>query len=404
MHLEHLTLTNFRNLDHLDLAVPQGSVLLTGANAQGKTSVLEAIYYLAAYSSFQTTVDRQLVNFAEAGNSLGVTRLVGEFMRGGRKHRIEARLILEPSGSNGQRLRKQILVDGVQKRAVEAVGNFTAVVFVPQMSRIIEGAPDERRRYLNIALSQALPHYAATLSEYVQALTQRNALLKQLGESGGDRGQLDVWDETLAGFGARLIYWRIHAVAQIERVAAGIHAELTRGAENLRLSYRPSYDPIPAPDAQIPLKLATEIDRSSLSEEQIRAGFRTRLHQAHAEELARGITAYGPHRDELRFLANAVDLGDYGSRGQIRTALLALKLAEVQWMRERTGEWPVVLLDEVMAELDGQRRADLLKHVQQSEQVLLTATDSGMFSTEFVKHAQVWSVHAGKIETRGGGR
>jgi DNA replication and repair protein RecF len=130
----------------------------------------------------------------------------------------------------------------------------------------------------------------------------------------------------------------------------------------------------------------------------IQDGFRDRLRELHREEINRGVTTIGPHRDELRFLANDIDLGNYGSRGQVRTTLLALKLAEVNWMKERTGEWPVILLDEVMAELDLQRRADLLKYIGETEQVLFTTTDLNLFTPEFAETAEVWKVENGRVE------
>jgi len=399
MYLKHLSLTNFRSFARLDIDVPQRVVLLTGANAQGKTSVLEAIYFVAAFTSFQTHVDRQIVNFHEAKkNTLAVTRLVADYQRGKNKHRMEVRLILEPTGVNGQRLRKEILLDGVKKPANEVIGHFNAVIFVPQMSQIIEGAPDDRRRYLNLALAQSTPAYARVLSEYNQALTQRNALLKMLGERGGNSEQLEVWDDTLARLGAQIILWRIEAVQQIERLAARVHHELTHGSEILRLAYEPAYDPLPKPNGQFGLKLDTVIDRSRLALDEIQAGFCERLKELRNEEIARGVTTIGPHRDELRFLANNIDLGDYGSRGQVRTALLALKLAEVNWMKDRTGEWPVILLDEVMAELDVQRRADLLKYVGESEQVLFTTTDLNLYEHDFVEKSEIWKVESGRVE------
>lgn len=401
MHLNHLSLTNFRSFTRLDLQIPQRVVLLMGANAQGKTTVLEAIYFLAAFTSFQTHTDRQLINFVEAGkkDATAVARLVADFERGRGRHRIEARLILDPIGVlNGQRLRKEVLLDGVKKPVNEVIGHFNAVIFVPQMSQIIEGAPEDRRRYLNLALAQSTPGYARVLSEYNQALTQRNALLKLLGERGGNSDQLDAWDEALTRLGSQIILWRIEAVRQIERLASDVHHELTRGTESLRLSYDPAFDPLPKPDGQLGLKMDTEIDRSGLKLNQIQISFRERLHDLRGEEIARGVTTIGPHRDELRFIANKVDLGDYGSRGQVRTALLALKLAEVNWMKERTGEWPVILLDEVMAELDLQRRADLLKYVGGSEQVLFTTTDLKLFAPGFVEQADVWKVESGRVE------
>ena len=400
MYLKHLSLTNFRSLTRLDMELPRRVVLLVGSNAQGKTSVLEAIYFLAAFTSLQTHVDRQIVNFHEAKNPLAVTRLVADYQRNKTKQRIEARLILEPSGVNGQRLRKEILQNGVKKQVSDVMGNFNAVIFVPQMSQIIEGGPDERRRYLNLALAQTVATYARLLSDYHQALTQRNALLKALGERGGNSDQLQVWDEALVRLGAQIILHRIQAVQEIERFASRIHHELTRGTEVLRLAYEPSYDPLPKPEMQLGLKLDTPIDRSGLKLGEIQEGFLARLKGLRSEEIARGVTTIGPHRDDLRFIINRADVSDYGSRGQMRTTLLALKLAEVEWMQERTGEWPVILLDEVMAELDIHRRADLLKYVGKSEQVLFTTTDLSLFTTEFVEQAEIWDVSGGVVTPR----
>ena len=400
MYLKRLSLTNFRKFTRLDVDIPPKVVVLVGANAQGKTSVLEAIYFLAAFTSFQTHADRQIVNFHEAkNNSLTVTRLIAEYQRSKSKHRLEVRLILEPTGVlNAQRLRKEVLLDGVKKPVNEIIGHFNAVIFVPQMSQIIEGVPEDRRRYLNLALAQSTPAYARILSEYNQALTQRNALLKLLGERGGSSDQLEVWDETLARLGAQIILWRIEAVQQIERLASRVHNELTRGSEILRLAYEPAFDPLPKPNGQLGLKMDTVVDRSRLDLNEIRDGFRARLSALRSEEIARGVTTIGPHRDELRFLANDIDLGNYGSRGQVRTTLLSLKLAEVNWMKDRTGEWPVILLDEVMAELDLFRRADLLKYVGESEQVLFTTTDLNLFPSEFVEKAEMWRVENGRVE------
>jgi DNA replication and repair protein RecF len=398
MYLKHLSLTNFRSFARLDIDLPKRVVLLVGSNAQGKTSVLEAIYFLAAFTSFQTNTDRQLVNFRAAREHLAVTRLVAEYQRGKAKHRLEVRLILEPTGVvNGQRLRKEILLDGVKKQAGDVIGHFNAVIFVPQMSAIIEDGPEERRRYLNLAISQSNPTYARVLSEYTQALGQRNALLKALNERGGDAHQLQVWDETLAKSGAQIIQWRIQAVQEIERVASRVHHELTHGSEVLRMAYEPAYEPLPRPNGQIGLNLDTVVDRSSLKLEEIQNGFLEKLEQLRGEEIARGVTTIGPQRDEIRFFANGIDLGDYGSRGQIRTTLLSLKLAEVEWMKDRTGEWPMILLDEVMAELDLQHRADLLHYVSETEQVLFTATDAKMFAPEFVEKAEIWNVGQGTV-------
>jgi len=400
MYLTHLSLTNFRNFARLDVDVPRRVVLLVGSNSQGKTSVLEAIYFLAAFTSMQTHLDRQLINFIAARETLAVARLVAEYTRGPTAHKLEVRLILEPSGVNGQRLRKEILLDGVKRPLSEVIGHFNAVIFIPQTMQIIEGGPEERRRHLNLALAQTIPAYARLLNEYGQALTQRNALLKLLNERGGDVSQLDSWDANLAGSGAQIILARIQAVQEIEKLAARVHYELTHCQEVLRLNYLPAYDPLPLPPGQIAMTLDAPVDRSKLTLDEIQQGFLQRLQAVRSEEIGRGMTTLGPHRDELRFLADKIDLGDYGSRGQARTALLALKLAEVEWMKKKTGQWPVLLLDEVLAELDIQRRADLLAYIEKSEQALLTTTDVKLFSPGFVEKARVWRVEHGQVSNQ----
>ena len=148
------------------------------------------------------------------------------------------------------------------------------------------------------------------------------------------------------------------------------------------------------------MKLDTAIARSSIELDEIQSGFLSHLKNTRSEEIARGVTTIGPHRDDLRFIINKADVSDYGSRGQLRTTLLALKLAEVEWMKERTGEWPVILLDEVMAELDVNRRTDLLKYVSKGEQVLFTTTDTHAFDSEFIEQAKIWDVRGGVVQPR----
>jgi len=407
MELNHLALTNFRNFSRLDIDVPGGLVLLVGGNAQGKTSLLEAIFYMATFVSFQTANDRQLINFLVNKEPLTVARIAADIRyrsvstpsgMSDRTHHMEVRIIQGMNNSNSvSRLRKEILFDGVKKKMSAALGNFNAVLFLPQMLRVVEGSPEERRRYLNMAMSQAIPNYAKLLIEYRRIVTQRNALLKQIGDRRGDRGQLSYWDEKLASMGAKLIHDRIRTIQELERIAANIHRDLSGDQEVLRLSYQPAFDPLEKDKFQYSVSLDTPLDRSGISLDEIRNGFIRALSKIRAEEISRGVTTIGPHRDELRFLSNGIDLGLYGSRGQARTAVLAMKLAEVDWIKGKTGQWPVLLLDEVLAELDPVRRADLLTRVLESEQALLTTTDLEMFSPSFVKQVQVWHIQGGRI-------
>ncbi len=398
MYLTRLSLTNFRNFSRLDIDVPRGAVLLVGGNAQGKTSLLEAVYFLSTFTSFHASNDRQLINFIAGQEPLAVGRIVAEYQKGGRKHHVEVRIIQEKNALNGAaRTRKEILLDGAKQKASATIGHFNAVLFLPQMLQIVEGTPANRRRYVDLTLSQVMPHYAQALSQYNKALGQRNALLKQLNERGGDPGQLVYWDDQITKVGAAIMAARIQGIQEIEQAAALIHHELTRKTEVLRVAYQPAYDPVPVAPGQFQLALDVPMDRSHFSADEIEAGFRAALQKKRRAEIARGQTLLGPHRDEIRFMSNGVDLGLYGSRGQIRTTMLSLKIAEIEWMKAKTGNWPVLLLDEVLAELDPHRRADLLARLAQSEQALLTTTDLDLFNPDFVKKTMCWQVHAGHV-------
>jgi len=400
LHLTHLSLTNFRAFSRLDMDIPRRILLLVGDNAQGKTSLLEAIYFLATFSSFHTPSDRQLISFLASAGELAVTRITAQIQKEKKTTKLEVRLIQENGGNGGWRLRKEILVDGSKRSMHEALGQLNAVIFLPQMMRILEGSPDDRRRYINTVISQIMPGYAQALNDYSKALDQRNALLKLLAERGGDPAQLDYWDNLLSERGALLVHARILSLDELERIATSIHQNLTQQQEVLRLQYLPSYDPARLPEGQFTLPLKTPVDRAGFSVDEIRDGFLKKLLVLRNEEIARGVTTIGPHRDELRVLGNGVDLGDYGSRGQIRTALLAFKLAEVEWMKSKTGECPVLLLDETLVELDSHRREDLLRYLENYEQAILTTTDLNLFPPGFTSQCKLMDITLGKIKAR----
>ncbi|MEL7625272.1 MAG: DNA replication/repair protein RecF [Anaerolineaceae bacterium] len=400
MHLTRLSLTNFRVFSRLELDFPRRVILFHGANAQGKTTILEAVAFLALFTSFSAGSDRQLLNFnLPESERIKVGRIVGEFERAGRKNTLEVRLIQEPNGGNGTtRFRKEALLNGVNRRFSELYGQFNAVSFLPQMSKIFEGGPSDRRRYLDELLCQIEPGYSKHLLRYNQAMTRRNALLKRLGEFWGPPDQLDYWDGMMAEHGAYLIRGRIGVIKQLEELARQSHHQLTQGREVFRLDYQLSFDPTQALSGQIELPGVQRLTESSAIEvKEIETGFASQLVKRRKDDILRGSTSTGPHRDDLRFIANQVDLGDYGSRGQMRTALLSLKFAEVDLMRQRTGEWPVLLLDEVMAELDPVRRAALSDLLDKVEQAFVTTTDLDMFEPEFLAQHEVWKVQHGVV-------
>jgi len=398
MYLTHLSLTNFRNFVRLESDFLHGLTILVGANAQGKTSLLEAIYFLAGAGSPHARSERELINFLALRESPSVARVVAELHRRDRLQRIEIRLILEPPEPGSEpRLRKEVLLNGVKRRVGDLPGVFNAVMFLPQDMRVIEGSPGERRRFLDGALTQADPVYSGTLADYTKVLAQRNALLKQLQDHGADNGQLSFWDEQLVSLAATTIRARAVAMRELEGLAGPIHLKLSRGKESLRLQYQPACRPAERADGQLGLPLPGPIDWAGISREAIRNDLYQALLDTRAEEIARGLTILGPHRDDFSFLANGLDLRQYGSRGQNRTAMLALKLAEVDWLRQRTGEQPVLLLDEVLAELDVERRQDLMARVATAHQAVMTAADLEMFPDSSDQSPTIWQIQAGTV-------
>lgn len=398
MYLTHLSLTDFRIFSRLDQDIPKNALILVGDNAQGKTSLLEAVYFVSTMDSIQAGSSGELINFASQQKNLAVGRIVADYHKGDRDHQIEIRII-QDTNTNGQSyIRKEVLLDGRKVKINAAVGHFNAVLFLPHMLQMITGSPRQRRRYLNLTISQVDPTYNDHLSDYNKAISQRNALLKQLQERGGDTGQLAYWDESVIQHGARLIHARIQFLKELEHQAASIHHQLTRGQEVLRLAYQPAYEPLPQPPGQMGLPMEDPVDRSGLNLEEIQDGYREKLLELREEEIDRGVTTIGPHRDDVLFLSNGVGLGTYGSRGQIRTTLLALKMAEVAWIKSRNGHWPVLLLDEVLAELDETRRRDLLERLVETEQSLLTTTDLSLFTPEFKRKAHLWYIQGGRLQ------
>lgn len=401
MHLAHLSLTNFRNYARLELALQPRIIALQGANGQGKTNLLEAVYYLATSRSPRTTSDRELMNWLADEEPLPYTRLVADVQRGDAIQRIEITLVKQPnSGPNGFRLHKQVRLNGVNKRALDLLGQMPVVLFRPQDIELVAGSPSARRRYLDVTLCQIDPHYARALLQYNRVLTQRNALLRELRERGGSWDQLLFWDKKLTEDGAYLMARRQALVADVRERAQSLHLNLTAGRDRLDLRYMPTFDlnHVPQVDYQLSLTFDQPVLKSEGSVQAIGEAFAHRLQEMRREEIARGMTLLGPHRDDLLIAANNVDLRTYGSRGQQRTAVLALKLAEVQVMQEAVGEPPLLLLDEVMAELDAERRRCLMDTIESVHQTLLTTTEWQVFTPDFLEKALRLTVCEGRIE------
>jgi DNA replication and repair protein RecF len=255
---------------------------------------------------------------------------------------------------------------------------------------------------MDTAVCQIDPVYCRTLTVYNDILAQRNALLKQLAERGGDQDQLLFWDEQLADHGAALIIRRAEVIAELDRLGRNRYRMLSDQQETFRLHYAPSFDPQHRPllDYQRPLSLEELLPSAQPgpSSAEVADAFKSHLRQARREEIARGVTVVGPHRDDMHFIVGGVDMTLYGSRGQQRTTALALKLAEVELMAQSTGEAPVLLLDDVMSELDAARRARVMTMVDGVEQAILTTTDWSDYTGEFRARARLWQVSSGRLE------
>ena len=409
MYLSHLSLTHFRNYNQLDLDFSGPLFLLQGQNAQGKTNLLEAIYYIATSKPIHAQSEREVVDWQAVDEPIPYCRIAATVQPddAARAHEIE--IFLTPRG-DGINFKKQVKINGVGKRAMDLIGLMRAVLFLPEDIKLVAGSPSERRRYLDIALCQIDRDYTLALSRYQKVITQRNSLLKTLREAGAQPGtasvdaQLDFWDAQLVQHGSYVIAKRHNFVMQLEPIAQRRHAGLSAARETLMLRYVPSFNPGNISEAEyIQLKEARSgaeiplIAFIALTSSAVTQPFTEKLQSRRAREIAAGNTLYGPHRDDLRFLVNGRDLRTYGSRGQQRTAALSIKLAEVEAMTEATGHAPLLLLDDVMSELDAQRRSTLLNALDSVPQAILTTTDWEDFTAEFRARSQLLHVSEGKI-------
>ncbi len=398
MRVEHLSLTNFRNYARLEVSLPAGQpIVLVGENAQGKTSLLEALYYLATARSPHTTSDRQLIHWRAEDEPIPFARLAGEVQSKAGFHRVELTLVLERGGEATARFKKVVKINGADKRVMDLVGLLAVVLFLPQDLTLVEGAPSDRRRFIDNTLAQVDRAYLNALNTYERILPQRNALLRRIGEKHASPDELGYWDAQLVEAGSVLIAGRQQFLRDLEVEAQQVHLDLTGKRELLTLSYQPSFMPTVEGDGQlsfntIGLDLHRELDAATIAPQ-----FAARLTEQLREQIERGVTLFGPHRDELRLMLNGRDAGLYGSRGQARTAVMALKLAELAWLTRQIGEPPLLLLDEVIAELDSSRRAWLLERLPATAQTLLTTTELDIFPPAFRDRAAVWHINDGQI-------
>ena len=374
MRLSGLAVRHFRNLGAQDLELPAEGVAIIGDNAQGKSNLLEAIYYLETFRSFRGARDDQLVAFGQ-----DVFRVAGTIEPARADSRAgEVTAAFQRRGKN-----KKVTMDGSEpERIGDALGRLSAVIFSPADIELVSGGPAERRRFLDIVLSLNAPGYLSALQSYRKALAQRNAALR----TGAAGAAVSAWDQGLVASGADVI---VERRAWIERRCGpfGDYYQRVSSGRRARMTYRPS----------VPLADAADL-------EAVRGAFRDALIDSCERERRQGVTVVGPHRDDVRLAledgSDAMDLRDYGSGGQRRTAALALRLVEAMTIREARSRSPMILLDDVFAELDAGRSERVLELMETEDtgQVVLTAPKEG--DVRIRRDALPrWRIRAGTVST-----
>lgn len=398
MHIRSLSLRQFRTYNRLELDLPAAPILLLGANAQGKTSLLEAMAFLALGSSPLTTADQHVIHWNAAEAELPFAHIRAEVVRSDRMETLEIALERKHMSNGSWRMQKSIRIDQRAVRRADLAGHLNIVLFLPGDLALVHGAPSARRRYLDNLLSQVYPTYIDVHSAYQNAVSRRNALLRHLREHGGDPLQLEPLEERIVRSGVTVSLYRKRVLHELTVQIDRLHRDLTGGKEWLQLQYEPSFDPVRPPAVTAHLGALPEVPPEEAADiEALYEAYRRALAQRRQIEIQRGVTLVGPHRDEVRFISNERDVGTFGSRGQQRAAVLALHLAELHWLEVVTGESPVLLLDEVLAELDRARRSYLLELLNGVEQTVLATTDAEMFPQSFRDRVTTYEVAEGII-------
>lgn len=369
MYLENLTLKDFRNFSTLQTDFDPHINIFLGQNAQGKTNLLEAIYFLALTRSHRTNSDKELIRFGSKFAGLQ-----------GKVHKsqveVELKLRLSSKGKKAWVNRLE------QKKLSKYVGQMNAILFSPEDLALVKGAPAVRRRFMDLEFGQINPEYLYFSSQYRQVLQQKNNYLKQLSQRRAtDKIFLDVLSDQLAGIAAEIIYRRINFVKLLNEYAYDAHRQISANSEQLKIKYQPSIADIASAD----------------SVETIYHKVLDSFHKNKANEIRKGTTLTGPHRDDLLFMINDKNAHDYASQGQQRTIALSMKLAEIQLVHHLTNEYPILLLDDVMSELDHSRQSSLLNYIHGKTQTFITTTDLEGISWEVVKAPRIYHIKSGII-------
>ena len=368
MKLTELNLHHFRNYDEAQVEFsPQINVLI-GENAQGKTNLLESIYVLAMTRSHRTNNDRELIEFGK-----DAAQIKGTVQRELGSLKLELDI-----GKHGKKAKANHLE---KARLSEYLGQLNVILFAPEDLALVKGAPTVRRRFIDMEFGQVSPKYLHDLTQYRDILKQRNRYLKQLqSHEAQDQLYLEVLSEQLAAVGGAIISQRVKFLSELEGYAQELHQSITQGRENLTFEYSSAVK-----------------DASTLTEVELSEALMDLYRQNQSKEIFQGTTLYGPHRDDVRFLINHKNVQTYGSQGQQRTTALSVKLAEIDLMKNQTGEYPILLLDDVLSELDGARQTHLLKTIQDKVQTFLTTPGLSDVARNLIKEPRIFHIRDGQI-------
>ncbi len=342
---------------------------------------------LAIAKSARSSHERELVNWSLAETG-GHMQVLGVGREGDIATQAQIDIDVTASGPTNGALgfRKGLRVNGIKRSAIDFVGNLNIVFFEADDLEIIHGSPGRRRRYLDILISQSNPAYLKSLQRYGQVVTQRNQLLRRIRDGLSEENELAFWDERFAYEGARVTDSRRRAVDGLNEHAVPAHSELSHG-DDLELAYRP----------RITASSTDQPNVGLMTTEMIEQEMKRTLHGLRRREIAQGISVIGPHRDDLDIRLNDNPAGSFASRGQARTIALSLKLAEAVFVTRSTGRTPVLALDDILSELDPERRQLVLEAATRHEQVLLTATETGIVPSDFLESADVYTVMNGRV-------
>ena len=387
MWIHHLSLTHFRNYHKQEIDLAKGLTLLLGDNAQGKSNLLEAIFLLATTRSERAGTDADLIDWAALEEMQPVARVAARIERADGPLELEVMIAGHPSKSRATQwtASKRLRVNGVPRRSVDMVGQLTAVLFTTDDLELITGPPSGRRRYLDVTLSQLEPQYFRARQQYEKVMAQRNALLRRIQSGEAAQDELDFWDEELARDGAFIMIERAQAVDALAAHAAAAQKRLSGGSEELSITYVPRLE-------------GWSSERVLTKQNDLPQAIAGAQRAGRSRDIGAGLTLTGPHRDDLSFLLNGVAASSFASRGQQRTAALALRLAEATFMADRKGDLPVVLLDDVLSELDEARRHAVLQSLGDWEQLIMTSADHDRFDVELPADTRTLRVVSGAIK------